>query len=56
MRIATVAILYTPYEYVIRMLHCSVQNVDFATTAVNKILYTAVVGNPIFMLDSNFTN
>ena len=70
MRIATVAILYTPYEYVIRMLHCSVQNPDFAGSAVYKmlytafpaftarykILYTAVVENPNSTLDSNFTN
>ena len=42
MRIAAVATLYNPSGYVIGMMQCSIQNLDFAATAVYKILYQAV--------------
>ena len=57
MWIAAVATLYTPSRYVIGMLHCSVQNSDFATTAVHKIWKKLNFKSNLKVKEhSNFTN
>ena len=51
MRIAAVATLYNPSGYVIGMMQCSIQNLDFAATAVYKILYQAVnAGSAVYKI------